>query len=252
VTTPAERRRDLALGILGILLFLVLWEIVGRLHLLGLSWPALSTVVEFMAAPSRWPLFGRALGATLSNLAIGYVCGFIAGLLFAILAHLVMQLRPGADRLATMIHAVPSIAVAPLIVVLASRQAMPPTLAALSTFFVLYVSTRSGLETTSPAHRDVMRSFGARRDRRLKYLDFPAALPAIASGAKLAAPTALIGIIIGEWFGAPRGLGVLVINAMQNFQIPLLWSAVLLAVITSIVLFVLLSWIERRVAEYFR
>jgi NitT/TauT family transport system permease protein len=97
-----------------------------------------------------------------------------------------------------------------------------------------------------------MRSFGARRDRQLKYLDFPAALPAIASGAKLAAPTALIGIIIGEWFGAPRGLGVLVINAMQNFQIPLLWSAVLLAVITSIVLFVLLGWIERRVAEYFR
>jgi hypothetical protein len=39
---------------------------------------------------------------------------------------------------------------------------------------------------------------------------------------------------------------------MQNFQIPLLWGAVLLAVITSIVLFVLLGWIERRVAEYFR
>jgi NitT/TauT family transport system permease protein len=69
---------------------------------------------------------------------------------------------------------------------------------------------------------------------------------------RLAAPAALIGVIIGEWFGAPRGLGVLMINAMQNFQIPLLWSAILLTVATSIVLFASLGVLERVVAERFR
>lgn len=243
---------DVPLGALGILIFLVLWELIGRFQLLGLSWPALSTVVEFLSAPSRMSLFGRALRATLWSFAAGYTSGFAAGLGLALVAHLIVQLRPGADRLATVLHAIPSIAVAPLVVVLFSREVMPPTLAALSSFFVLYVATRSGLQATSVGHRDMMLALGAKRHYQLIHLDFPAALPAIASASKLAAPTALVGVIIGEWFGASRGLGVLVINAMQNFQIPLLWSAVLLAVVTSIGLFTLLGWIERLVTERFR
>src|SRR6266404_183084 len=62
---------------------------------------------------------------------------------------------------------------------------------------------------------------------------------------RLAWPAALIGAIIGEWFGAPRGIGILIINAMQNFQIVLLWSAVLLAVGTSLVVYGLLTLLER-------
>ena len=58
-------------------------------------------------------------------------------------------------------------------------------------------------------------------------------------------PAALIGAIIGEWFGAPRGLGILIINAMQNFQIVLLWCAVLLAVGASLLIYGLLTLLER-------
>lgn len=244
--------RDMLLGAAGIILFLVIWEVVGRMRLLGLGWPALSAVVDFLAAPARRGLFERALGATLSSLGIGYLCGLAAGLALAAIVHLLPPMRRGADNLATVLHAIPSIALAPLLVVLASRNAMPASLAALSTFFVLYVSARAGFEATSASHRDVMRALGAGAVRRFAQLDLPAALPAISSGAKLAAPAALIGVVIGEWFGAPRGLGVLVINAMQNFQIPLLWSAVLLAVVASVLLFAALGWIERRAAERFR
>jgi ABC-type nitrate/sulfonate/bicarbonate transport system permease component len=64
-------------------------------------------------------------------------------------------------------------------------------------------------------------------------LEIPAALPALANGLRLAVPVALVGALIGEWFGAPRGLGVLIVNAMENFQIVLLWSAVLLTATCS-------------------
>jgi NitT/TauT family transport system permease protein len=86
---------------------------------------------------------------------------------------------------------------------------------------------------------------GASRLQRLWRLDLPAALPALSSGLKLAVPVSLIGAVIGEWFGAPRGLGVLIVNAMQNFQIPLLWSAVTLIAASSLTLYALLTLLER-------
>ena len=62
----------------------------------------------------------------------------------------------------------------------------------------------------------------------------------------------LIGALIGEWFGAPRGLGILIINAMQNFQIPLLWSVVVLVAATSLILFAAMTFLERIVHERYR
>jgi ABC-type nitrate/sulfonate/bicarbonate transport system permease component len=250
--TSADRVRNAALGAFGIAIFLALWEILGRSRLLGMSWPALTTVLDFLIDPNRRPLFARALGASLWSLAIGYCAGWLAGCAFAVLAHLLPVLRTGADRLASVLHAIPSIALAPLLIVLASRDATPAALAALSTFFVMYVAASAGLAASSGVHRDLMTVLGAGRSYRLVHLDIPAALPSVASGMRLAAPAALIGVVIGDWFGAPRGLGVLMINAMQNFQIPLLWSAILLTVATSVVLFTLLGVIERVAAERFR
>jgi ABC-type nitrate/sulfonate/bicarbonate transport system permease component len=57
---------------------------------------------------------------------------------------------------------------------------------------------------------------------------------------------------LGEWFGAPRGLGIVIVNAMQNFQIPLLWAAVLLATVVSLALFGLASAVERAAYGRFR
>jgi ABC-type nitrate/sulfonate/bicarbonate transport system permease component len=132
-----ERVRTLLLGALGIAAFLCLWEIVGRNRLLGLSWPALTDVLAMLADSSRWPLFSRALGATLSALGIGYVLGLGAGLAVAAAAHLSPALKPGLDRANAVIHAIPSIALAPLFILFLGRGATPAALAALTTFFVI-------------------------------------------------------------------------------------------------------------------
>src|SRR5262249_61380626 len=90
---------------------------------------------------------------------------------------------------------------------------------AFNVLFPMYVAACSGLDSASPTHTDLMRALGAPMGRQFLPLDMPAALPAIVTSMKLAVPAALIGAIIGEWFGAPRGLGLLILNAMQNFQV---------------------------------
>ena len=77
-------------------------------------------------------------------------------------------------------------------------------------------------------------------------------MPAFVDGLRLAAPGAVLGAILGEWFGAPRGLGLLIVSAMQNFQIALLWSAALLAATVSILAFVAFGALERFVVARYR
>lgn len=248
------RQRDgsVLLGALGIGMFLLAWEVIGQNRWLGLTWPALSEVVAFLLAPSSQPLFQRALAASLGSLVIGYGLGLAAGIAAAMLAHTVSAMRPGLDTMSAFIHAIPSIALAPLFIVFLGREHTPAALAGLSTFFVLYVTTTSSFASARPEWIDLVRVLGASRLDRLRMLDIPAAIPIIVGGMRLAAPSALIGVIIGEWFGAPRGVGVLIINAMQNFQIPLLWSAVVLAVIVSLSLFVLFGMLQRYAEQRFR
>ena len=233
------------LGALGTAIFLALWEALGRSGVLGISWPPLSDVLAMLADENRWPLFGRALGATLASTALGYCWGTAAGLALAMLAHLLPLLRRGSDRLAAVLNSVPSIALGPIFLVLLSRESTPAAVSSIHVFFIVFVSVSSGLARATPAHRDLFAVLGADRLKRFRRLELPAALPSLVSGLRLAWPAALIGAIIGEWFGAPRGIGILIINAMQNFQIVLLWCAVLLAVAASLFFYGLLTLLER-------
>lgn len=252
--TPSghDRSTSAILAALGIGGFLILWEVIGRFQLVGMSWPPLTVVLAFLADPDRWGLFGRAFSSSLQSFALGYAIGLILGLAVAVWAHLVPTLKAGLDRTSAFVNAIPSIALAPLFIVFVGLYATPIALAAITTFFVTYVSASSGLAATAREWKDLLYVLGASRITRLWRLELPAALPMITSGMRLAAPAALIGVLIGEWFGAPRGIGVLIINAMQNFQIPLLWSAVLMTVLFSLLLFALLGALQAYTAQRFR
>jgi len=209
-------------------------------------------VLAFLTTTAKLPLFGRAAAASFTSVAIGYLCGASGGLFLALASHLIAPVRPGLDRLVAVIHAIPSIALAPLLIVLASADATPPIISGLGVGYIFYVAATSGLATASASHRDLFAVLGASRLSVTLRLDLPSALPAIASAMKLSVPIAFIGAIIGEWFGASRGLGLLIVSAMQNFQIPLLWSAVLITAVASLAMFALFSLTERLTQERMR
>lgn len=234
-----------ALGAAGLALFLLAWQWIGSHKLLGSTWPALDTVVAYLVDPQRRELFGRALAASFRAAGLGFAIGCIAGLLFAAVAWAVPALRVGADHTSAVIHAIPQVALAPVFIIVGGPETAPVAISALNVFFLLYVAASSGFAATSRAHQDLFAVLGASAGVRLRRLALPAALPSIATGVKLAVPAALVGTLIGEWFGAPRGLGVLILNAMENFQIPLLWSAVLLTLCASLALYALSGVLER-------
>jgi len=81
-------------------------------------------------------------------------------------------------------------------------------------------------------------------------LRFPRALPMLFSSLRIASATAVIGAIVGEWIGSEKGLGALIIQATFNYQSDRLYAAIVLSSSLSIVLFLIVALIERRVIRY--
>jgi ABC-type nitrate/sulfonate/bicarbonate transport system permease component len=239
-------------SILGLVLALALWQWAGKAGVAGHGLPAPSDIAATMIAPGNWPLLIRSAWHTLASAATGLLCGGSLAILLAIAMHVLPPLRPGLDRLALLVNATPPIALGPILIVLFSRSQTPAVLAGLQVFFLFYVAASSGLVAASPAFQGVLTGFGASPWKRLVYLELPSALPHLASGLKAAVAAAFIGAILGEWFGAPQGLGLVILNAMQNFQIRLMWAAVTMVAAMSLTAFVVAAGIERAVCGRFR
>jgi ABC-type nitrate/sulfonate/bicarbonate transport system permease component len=239
------RLRGLIYPAVGFLLLVCAWEVVGRAGLLGNTFPALSQVLAVYADGPRRALLVRSTAATLAAAALGYAAGVCLGVAVAIFSYLVPLLRGGLDRMAVLVNALPVIALGPILIITAGRQDTPAALASVPVFFLLYTSTGVGLRGTSERLGMVFTTLGASRWQRLAKFEAVAALPAVLSGMKIAASSAMIGAVVGEWFGAPSGLGVVVLNSMQNFQIPLLWATVLAIAVITLSSYGLLSLGER-------
>lgn len=248
----AARCRRGAGGMLSLAAVLTLWEVIGREKLLGPSFPPLSDVLTSLGLPYRRHLYARATWATLSAAALGYGIGLVSGFVAATAGHVLPGLRPGLDRLASLIHAIPMIALAPLFMIMLAPGSVGAAVAAIGVFFIAYVASCTALEAARPTHRDLFQAFGASTRLRVILLDLPSALPALAAGLRQAVPVAFLGTILGEWFGSAHGLGMLMVSAMENFQIPLLWSAVILCCGLSLCLFALLGLLERTVTRRYR
>jgi ABC-type nitrate/sulfonate/bicarbonate transport system permease component len=239
------RLRALVYPVVGCALLLCAWELVGRHELLGKTFPALSQVLRIYEDGPRRALLARSAAATLGSAAVGYAAGVCLGAAVAALAHLVPLLRAGLDRMAALVNALPVIALGPVLIITVGRRQTPAALACLPVFFLLYSATGVGLRGASRRLEMMLTTLGASRWQRLAKCEAVAAVPQVVSGMKIAAASAMIGAIVGEWFGAPSGLGVVVLNSMQNFQIPLLWATVIVIATISLSAYGVLSLAER-------
>lgn len=234
----------------GISAYLLLWELAGRRQWFGRTFPALSAVIDKIVEPTQRPVLQRALVSTTRAAGFGFGIGIVCAVLGAVAALLVPVLRPGINQLATIAHAAPIIALAPLFIVTLGRERTPMAIAAIAASFAMFVAATAAVDTATREQHDLFTALGSTALRRFRALELPAAVPGLADGLRLAAPAAVLGAVIGEWFGAPRGLGLLIVSAMQNFQVQLLWAAALLAAAVSMVAYGTFSlvavWAARR------
>ncbi|WP_029150614.1 ABC transporter permease [Microbacterium indicum] len=251
MSAPARRGTAIAYVVAGAVLLLVAAQLIGQLQLAGRAWPPLTDVVEYVATPAGASLLWRNLVVTTASAARGFVIGAGVALVGAVLALVIPALRPGLDRFSAILHAVPTIALAPLLITTVGREDTPAVIAALSVGFLMFVTMTSAFANRSEPHEDVFTVLGSSRIQRLVRLEAPRAVPAFFDGLVLSAPAAILGATIGEWFGAPMGLGLLIVSAMQNYQMQLLWAAALAATILSLATYLVFTLLQRAAVRRF-
>ena len=241
--------RRFALAAIGGVAFLAAWEVVGRLGWFGRTFPPLTDIVPRVFEESD--LLARSAASTVGRASIGYVAGVAISFAVALAVLLLPRLEAGVYRLAVVVNAIPVIALGPLVQIFGLQALTPAIFAGMLVFFTTMIAVTRGFHSGSAATHDVLTVSGASRWRRFGRLQLPDAVPSIADGLRIAAPTAFVGALLGEWFGAERGLGVLMINAMRNFDVSLLWAAALVAVVISAFVYWILGVLETLAVERF-
>ncbi|MGE0155294.1 MAG: ABC transporter permease [Reyranellaceae bacterium] len=233
-------------------ILLISWEILVR----GFAVPAF-----ILPPPSRVAvaLAGNAglLAANAGITALEILLGLVLGAALGCLSGLTLVRFGAARRLLLPVliasQAVPVFALAPLLVLwlgygLASKIAM----AALVIYFPVASAFYDGLRRTDPGWLELARTMRASNAAMLLQIRLPAALPALASGLRVAAAVAPIGAVIGEWVGASAGLGYLMTLSLARAQTDLAFAALLLLAVMGLALFYAVDALLRRLIPWQR
>ncbi|MDX1711524.1 MAG: ABC transporter permease [Rhodovibrionaceae bacterium] len=194
-------------------------------------------------------LFHAAVTAT--EILLGLVLGAVLG---AAAALFVVQVRPARQWVLPVLvvsQAIPVFALAPLLVLwLGYGMGSKIAMATLIIFFPVTASFYDGLRRTEPGWLDLAQTMGASRLAMLRHIRLPAALPALASGLRVAAAVAPIGAVVGEWVGAARGLGFLMLQANARLQTDLMFAALFVLAIFAVALYFTLDGVLRRAVPW--
>lgn len=189
---------------------------------------------------------------TIAEVIIGLVLGAILGAITAIQLAASDFARTYIRPVLVFSQAVPVFALAPVLTLwLGYGLWSKIVMALLIIYFPVTSAFYDGLMRTPPGYLDLARSMGAVPARTLVFVRIPAAVPSLASGLRLAAVYAPIGAIIGEWVGASEGLGYLMLLANGRAKIDLMFAALIVLAVFTVLLHTTVDWLCRRLSDRF-
>ena len=243
-----RRHENVLLGSLSMLIFLALWEAVVRAGLVNplfTSSPSriVAAAFDMFADGSIWVHLQVSATEFFSGFALAIVIGVPLGILMGWYSRVNAVLEPFVSAL----YATPRIALLPLVVFwfgigIASKVAI----VFLGAIFPILVNTITGVRTIEADFVKVARSFGASDRQMFLTVVLPSAVPMLLTGLRLGLGHALVGIVVGEMYGATQGLGYLIAVAGARFQTDRVMVGIILIAGLGVALTELLRAVERR------
>ena len=248
----ARLRQNHLAGILSVLGGLLFWELVSRL---------LVANALFLAAPSQivYAIYrlaitgelGRHIAISALEFAIGYVIASLIGIGIGFGMASNARFKQAMQPWISGFYATPTIALAPLFILWFGIGIWSKVLVVI--FLVLFpvtINTEAGLRTTSDRLIEMLKSFGASRSQIFFKVSLPSALPFILAGLKLGIGRGLIGVVVAELFGSRAGLGRLISQSADAFNMPELFAGVIVLAVAGIAMTAGFGWLEKRLVPW--
>jgi len=182
----------------------------------------------------------------------GFVLAMVIGVPFGFILATQPKINNYLDPWISCIYATPRVALAPIIVVWFGLGIFPTSLVVfLGAVFPILLNTYTGIKSVRQNLIDVVRAFGGSRTQIFFKVMIPDAIPAIIAGMRLAVGRAVIGVVVGELFGAEAGLGFMVYLYSQRFMPGPVFVGIVVLIVFGIVAFVALERLQRWISPWY-
>jgi NitT/TauT family transport system permease protein len=236
-------------------IFLGLWELVtaGTRLVNPVFLPPPSRVagalVELFTSGEIWPH----LRFSATTWSVGYGIAAIVGITLGLLMGAFTPVGRLLGPLAWSLYATPHISIRPMLVIWFGFGAAPiMALVFVSAIFPILLTTAAGVRTVDPVMLRAARVFGAGWVDVQRKVVLPSTLPFVVTGLRLAIPTSLIGMLVGEILGSGQGLGAILALGTATFRVDQALAALVILVSTSLTLLRIFGWVEHQVAPWRR
>ena len=222
-----------AAAIVGIL---ILWQLISSLGIVD-SFMLPSPIQVVRAFVSEFPSLMEHSVITLSEAFLGLGLGVLLGFIMAIFMDQFDALYKAFYPLLVLTQTIPTVAIAPLLVLRFGYEMTPKViLIVITTFFPITVGLLNGFKSVDQDSVNLLRAMGAGRLQIFRYIKLPGALSQFFSGLRISASYAVVGAVISEWLGGFGGLGVYMTRVKKAFSFDKMFAVIFLISIISLLL----------------
>lgn len=244
-----HKRKVTACRVMLLVFFLAMWELCAQLGIID----------DFIfSSPSRVFFCFRDMlmdgsifehiGITLLETLISFVLVIVVGLAMAVILWSSRSASEILEPYLVMLNSLPKSALAPILIVWLGNHVRTIVVAAVSVaVFGSILTLHNGFMGMDPDKIKLIHSLGGTRKDVLTKVLLPGSVPLIISNMKVNIGLCLVGVIIGEFLAAQRGLGYLIIYGSQVFKLDLVMMSIVLLCILSAALYQAISWLEKAV-----
>lgn len=235
-----------------VIAFLVLWQASSTLGWVNPSvFPPLDQIIRALWNAIATGAFVDDIAISLQRSGIAFIAAVGLGVPLGLFMGQVRAIERALDPLLQFFRQTSALALYPVFILLLGLGETSKIFVIFwATLFPVLLSTIGGVKEVDQKLIEMARTYGAGSLQIFRRVVLPASVPAIFVGLRLSATTALLLLIAAEMIGANKGIGFQVMNAQYNFQIPLMFAAILLLALLGLAANAALVLMQRRLCRW--
>jgi len=235
------------LSVLSPIILLAIWEAAAREDWIDRRFfpapsEAFSAAVNMIQTGELW----ANVSISLVRIGVGFVIGAVPGVLIGLAMGLFSPIRAMIQPLVDCTFPIPKIAILPLfLMIFGLGEESKYAIIAVAVIYLVLINTVAGVRNIDKIYLDVCKNYQASKLMMFTDVALPGALPMIVAGLKLGMGIALLVIVSAEFVGAKSGIGYLIWNSWQTFQVEKMYVGLLVSAILGFIAAILLNVLER-------
>ena len=208
--------------------------------------PAPTTIFAALIELVRVGELQAHVAISLQRLLVGFVLGAVPGIVLGLAVGLLPIVRAIVQPIVDATFPIPKIALLPMVMLIFGiDDGAKYAIIAIAVVFLVLINTEAGVRNIERIYFDVGRNYGASRLMFFTDIALPGALPMILTGLKLGAGVALIVIVAAEFVGARSGIGYLILNSWNTFQVERMYAGIMVTALLGLATALGLGALER-------